>query len=50
MFKNDMFGCQPALANKRTARNPYRHTHGYKDSCPEMVKFFDACKATYLKI
>jgi hypothetical protein len=35
-FKADPYGNQPELANKRTARNPFRRKVPYALSCPEV--------------
>lgn len=42
-FKNDLYGCGSKLKQKRESRNPYHHLHAYKDSCPDMTHYLDAC-------
>lgn len=42
-FKNDLYGCGDKLKEKRASRNPYHHFHAYKESCPDMTNYLDAC-------
>lgn len=42
-FKNDMYGCGKKLMDKRMSRNPYNHFHAYKETCPDMAQYIDAC-------
>lgn len=44
-FKKDIYGCGKKLFEKRLTRNPYKHVHGYKETCPDMIHYFDACLA-----
>lgn len=43
-FQSDLYGCaDPALANKRMLRNPFKRTVPYDLSCPEMTKLLHWC-------
>jgi len=43
-FKTDLYGCGKKLSDKRFSRNPYNHLHAYKDSCPDMMHYLNACE------
>ncbi|KAJ1957114.1 hypothetical protein EC988_001001 [Linderina pennispora] len=43
LFSKDLYGCSGRLREKREGRNPFRMSHGYRRSCPEIAEFFDYC-------
>ncbi|KAJ2779005.1 hypothetical protein GGI15_004011 [Coemansia interrupta] len=45
LFAKDLYGCEGKLKQKRIDRNPFRVSHGYAKSCPEIALFFDYCPA-----
>jgi len=43
-FEGDLYGCSdPALAQKRQARNPFHRTIPYLSACPEVVSLLQWC-------
>ncbi|KAJ1835994.1 hypothetical protein LPJ70_006173, partial [Coemansia sp. RSA 2708] len=46
LFARDLYACAGPLADKRRTRNPFRMSHGYARSCPEIAPLFDYCPAT----
>lgn len=42
-FKNDLYGCEGDLKEKREKRNPFKRFHGYEQTCPEMKDLLDYC-------
>ncbi|KAJ2302917.1 hypothetical protein IWW55_003189 [Coemansia sp. RSA 2706] len=46
LFARDLYACAGPLADKRRSRNPFRMSHGYARSCPEIAPLFDYCPAT----
>ncbi|PIA15798.1 hypothetical protein COEREDRAFT_81735 [Coemansia reversa NRRL 1564] len=43
LFAEDLYGCAGPLAEKRRSRNPFKLSHGYAHSCPEIALLFDFC-------
>ncbi|RIA93307.1 hypothetical protein C1645_690803 [Glomus cerebriforme] len=42
-FKQDLYGCHGKLLDKKLTRNPYRRSHPYQISCPELSLLFNYC-------
>ncbi|CAG8460974.1 4942_t:CDS:2 [Paraglomus occultum] len=42
-FKNDLYGCSGKLREKKLARNPFRRSHPYRQSCPSIAALFNYC-------
>ncbi|KAJ2802755.1 hypothetical protein H4R20_003158 [Coemansia guatemalensis] len=43
LFAEDLYGCVGPLAEKRRSRNPFKLSHGYAQSCPEIALLFGFC-------
>ncbi|RGB34823.1 hypothetical protein C1646_668163 [Rhizophagus diaphanus] len=42
-FKQDLYGCHGKLLDKKLTRNPYRRSHPYQISCPELSPLLNYC-------
>ncbi|CAG8537017.1 11750_t:CDS:2 [Funneliformis mosseae] len=42
-FQRDLYGCHGKLLEKKLIRNPYRRSHPYQISCPELSSLFNYC-------
>ncbi|CAI2162986.1 13000_t:CDS:2 [Funneliformis geosporum] len=42
-FQRDLYGCHGKLLEKKLNRNPYRRSHPYQISCPELSSLFNYC-------
>ncbi|CAG8601552.1 6501_t:CDS:2 [Paraglomus brasilianum] len=42
-FKKDLYGCSGKLREKKIARNPFRRSHSYRQSCPSIAALFNYC-------
>ncbi|GES74061.1 transmembrane protein [Rhizophagus clarus] len=49
-FKQDLYGCHGKLLDKKLNRNPYRRSHPYQISCPELSPLLNYCPKDQIQL